>query len=233
MHEEETGQIFHTKVKEKISEITANQPGLVNSFAYQLVERFPGKNPIDYDDYLFVEDWFLTEAIDKNITNIINKAKQYRRFVERLLFTEKKEKFKINDEKIKFLHSQGLIKKGPGGDIEFWVPIYRKAVYDAFYPYFNGESNELMREINLGHYFMEGDSLNFDKLVEGFRKYVRRRGFRYFREKDEEGNWKSIKEAAIVYSFESFIQTVFLIYWIFYSCLSCLSCQNSFPACPG
>ncbi len=33
-------------------------------------------------------------------------------------------------------------------------------------------------------------------------------GFRGFREKDENGEWKQIKEAALVYSFESFIQTL-------------------------
>jgi len=32
-HEQETGQLFEAKVKAKISEITANQPGLVNGFA--------------------------------------------------------------------------------------------------------------------------------------------------------------------------------------------------------
>ncbi len=32
-HETETGQIFDEKVKQKISQITANQPGLVNGFA--------------------------------------------------------------------------------------------------------------------------------------------------------------------------------------------------------
>jgi predicted AAA+ superfamily ATPase len=34
MHEEETGQEFHRQVKEKICAVTANQPGLVNAFAY-------------------------------------------------------------------------------------------------------------------------------------------------------------------------------------------------------
>ncbi|HLP48950.1 MAG TPA: ATP-binding protein, partial [Candidatus Kapabacteria bacterium] len=105
MHEEETGQLFQHEVKEKISVITANQPGLVNGFAYQLVERFPQKEIIDHNDYLVVEDWYLTEAIDKNIANIINKAKQHRRFVEKLLFTGEKEKYQVNDEKIKFLHA--------------------------------------------------------------------------------------------------------------------------------
>ncbi len=42
-HETETGQLFHTKVKQKISNITANQPGLVNGFAKMLVENNPEK----------------------------------------------------------------------------------------------------------------------------------------------------------------------------------------------
>ena len=87
MHEEETGQRFDDKVKGKISAVTANQPGLVNGFAYQLVTRLPDKEIIDYEDFLAVEKWYLTEAVDKNISSVINKAKQYRQFVEKLLFT--------------------------------------------------------------------------------------------------------------------------------------------------
>jgi hypothetical protein len=87
MHEKETGQRFDRKVIEKISTVTANQPGLVNSFANQLVTLFPDKEIIVYEDFLAVEKWFLTEAVDKNISSVINKAKQYRQFVEKLLFT--------------------------------------------------------------------------------------------------------------------------------------------------
>jgi hypothetical protein len=208
MHEEETGQRFDPKVKEKISAVTANQPGLVNGFAYQLVTRWPNKELIDYKDFLAVEKWYLTEAIDKNISNVINKAKEYRQFVEKLLFTGASEPFKINDERIKYLYAHGLIHKGQDDYVEFWVPLYRKAVYDAFYPYNNGEADEQLREINLGRFFMHQGQLDFDKLVEGYRTYVKRRGFRGFREKDEKGKWKQIKEAALVYSFESFIQTL-------------------------
>ncbi len=38
-HEEETGQLFEEKVKAKIYQITAGQPGLVNGFAKVLVDR--------------------------------------------------------------------------------------------------------------------------------------------------------------------------------------------------
>jgi len=60
--------------------------------------------------------------------HMLRKAKQHREFVEKLLFTGVKQKFLINDEKIKFLHSHGLIKKGEDGYIEFWVPMYKKAL---------------------------------------------------------------------------------------------------------
>jgi hypothetical protein len=130
--------------------------------------------------------------------------------VEKLLFTEDKLKYKINDEKIKFLHAHGLIRKSQEGFVEFRVPLYKKAVYDAFYPFSSGESKEQMREINLAGFFMEKERLDFDKLVEGYRTYVKRRGFRCFREKDEKGRWKHIKEAALVYSFETFMQTLLM-----------------------
>jgi hypothetical protein len=218
MHEEETGQSFHREVKEKICEVTANQPGLVNAFAYQLVKRSPQKEIIDYDDYLKVEDWFLTEAIDKNISNIIDKAKEHRAFVETLLFTEEKQPYKINDEKIKFLHSHGLIKKDKDGYVEFWVPMYRKAVYDAFYPHANGESGRFLGHIDLRTLLCEdgegkGRGLNFDLIIGHYKDYVKRRSFKYFREKDEKtGRYKSIKEAALAYSFETYIQALVQVF---------------------
>jgi len=39
-----------------------------------------------------------------------------------------------------------------------------------------------------------------------YRDYVNRRGFAAFREKDVAGNYKSIKEAALIYSFETYLQ---------------------------
>jgi len=218
MHEVDTGQLFHPEVKEKICAITANQPGLVNGFAYKLVESNPNKELIDYNDYLAVEDWYLTEAIDKNIANIINKAKQHRAFVEKLLFTGEKEKYQVNDDKIKFLHAHGLIKKDKEGYVEFWVPMYRKAVYTAFYPYTNGESGRFLKNIDLRTLFCKGEDdknrrLNFELIIGHYKEYVKRRSFKYFREKDPEtGKYKSIKEAALAYSFETYIQALVQVF---------------------
>ena len=204
-HETETGQLFDPTVKAKISDITANQPGLVNGFALKLVENNPTKPVIDYNDYLVVEDWYLTEAMDKNISNIINKARQYRPFVERLLFTETKILFQINREDIKLLYVNGIIKKDPQGFVMFWVPLYQKCLHATFYPYMNGEQGRIQENIDISDYFTPNGLLKMPKVIEKYKEYALKRGFRYFLEYDKDGKAISIKEAALMYSFETYI----------------------------
>jgi hypothetical protein len=204
-HEAETGQLFDPSVKAKISDITANQPGLVNGFALNLVENNPTKPVIDYNDYLIVEDWYLTEAMDKNISNIINKARQYRPFVERLLFTEAKIPFQINREDIRLLYVNGIIKKDPQGFVMFWVPLYQKSLHSTFYPYMNGEQGRIQENIDVSDYFTPKGLLKMPKVIEKYKEYALKRGFRYFLEHDKDGKVISIKEAALMYSFETYI----------------------------
>ncbi len=205
-HEEETLQLFDKKVKDKIIEITANQPGLVNGFAYQLVENNPNKKIIDYDDYLKVEDWYLRIAIDKNFENIHSKAKQERKFVERLLFTEQQIPFDIDRPSIKLLHTNGLIKDDGEGFTSFWVPFYKKRLYKAFYPYTNGEQKDILRSFALSELFDKNGKLVFENIIDGYKKYVKRRSLKVFLNKDENGNYSSIPESALIYSFETYIQ---------------------------
>ena len=205
MHETDTGQLFEQNVKEKIFEITAGQPGLVNGFAYQLVEKNKGQEVIDYDDYLKVEKWFLSEAIDKNVENIKNKAKQYRKFIEALLFTAKEIPFEIDKEEIKFLYANGLIQKSENDNIEFRVPLYKKKLYKAFYPYTNGEKDEISENLIIKQYYFPDGKLNINFLIQKYKEYILKRSFRPFREKDQTGKFVSIKEAALIYSFETYI----------------------------
>ncbi|MDX2246017.1 MAG: ATP-binding protein [Bacteroidia bacterium] len=209
-HEAETGQRFDPAVFAHISHITANQPGLVNGFAYQLVERFPQKPVLTAEDYFVVEDWYNRLAIDKNVSNIINKARQHRAFVERLLFTEEPYPFRINDPATRFLHIHGLIRDDGEGKITFWVPLYKKALLDAFYPYTNGEKKQIIQNIAPWNYFSPEGILDMAKVIAEYKAYVKRRSFKYFREKDENGQYVSIKEAALMYSFETYIQAFLL-----------------------
>lgn len=204
-HEAETGQLFDAAVKEKICHITANQPGLVNGFAFQLVERNPDKPVIQLEDYYAVEDWYVNEAIDKNVANIINKAAEYRPLVESLLFAETDVPFRIDRPAIKFLHTNGLLKRDENGNAVFWVPLYKKRLFNAFYPYTNGEASRIALDLDYWNYIHADGTLNMDMVLDNYRAYVKRRSFKYFREKDAEGKFVSIKEAALMYSFETYI----------------------------
>ena len=164
----------------------------------------------EFDELLNADtpELYLTEAIDKNLSNILKIAEQERKFVERLLFTEDEIPFKINRPSIKLLHVNGLIKKDPNGNVAFWVPLYKKGLYDAFYPYTNGERKEISRTIFYEEYFDKNGNFKIEKLISAYKEYVKRRSLKVFLEKDDSGNYKSIKESALIYSFETFISAV-------------------------
>jgi len=99
-----------------------------------------------------------------------------------------------------------LIKKDENGFVTFWVPFYKKRLFKAFYPYTNGEKTDILRSIAVSELFDSNDNLILDKLIAGYKEYVKRRGFNVFREKDEKGKFLSIRESALIYSFETYIQ---------------------------
>ena len=206
-HETETGQLFSQPTKEKIAYITAGQPGLVNGFGERLIEKYENLPIIEYEQYLEVEDWYLYRALDKNVANIINKAKHQQAFMEKLLFTENKIRFDIDKAEHRYLHVNGIIKENKEGNITFWVPLYKKRIQKYFYPSMNGEAQEIQGNIVINAYFTETGMLNMDKIIRGYQEYAARRGFRYFIEKDENGKPKGLLEAALMYSFETYIQS--------------------------
>ena len=204
-HERETGQLFDPSVKAKISEITANQPGLVNGFAAKLVENNPKKPLIDYADYIKIENDYLQFSLDKNVSNIINKGEKHRAFIENLLFSEEKIEFQIYRENIKELYVNGIIAPDEDGYIIFKVPLYRKCLYKAFYPYTNGEAKRIGSTIDIDEYFSPEGNLYIEKVIDNYKKYALRRKFKYFQEKNKHGEYVTLKEATLVYSFETYL----------------------------
>ena len=204
-HEAESTQKFDEQVKQKIFQITAGQPGLVNGFAQELITRYKDKTTLEVKDYLEVEHWYLNVAIDKNFSNILNKAKEERPFVERLLFTEDKIPFKIDRDSIKLLYINGIIKEDEDKNITFWVPFYKKRLFNAFYPYTNGEKNKITSEIYSPEYLTQQGELRLEKLIKTYKDYVKRRSFKAFMTKNSDGSFNTLKESACIYSFETFI----------------------------
>lgn len=211
MHETEIGQLFSPKVKERICYMTAGQPGLVNGFAGSLVQLFPDAPVFEFEHYLEIEENYIAIKINKNVSNIVEKAKKHRKFVEQLLFDETPRKYMIQDERIKELTVNGVITVDKKKNIIFGVPLYRKCLHAAFAAPINGESEEIMGNLVIADYFLPNKQLNIDKIIRDYQIYARRRGFRYFMEHDEKGKMTGLKEAALVYSFETYIQSFLMV----------------------
>ena len=108
-----------------------------------------------------IEKNYTTRYIDKNISNIINKGKEHRLFIEKLLFDERKKAFNIYDERIKFLTVNGLITFDENDNIIFNVPLYKKCLQVAFAPPLNGESEQIRKNLELSDYFSPGKRLKY------------------------------------------------------------------------
>ena len=69
---------------------TAGQPGLVCGICKDLVEKFctDRTKTIRMEDYWKCLDYYLKEKIDKNISNIVAKAKQEKELMIKILFSE-------------------------------------------------------------------------------------------------------------------------------------------------
>ncbi|WP_052913444.1 AAA-like domain-containing protein [Marinitoga sp. 1197] len=136
-HEKETGQIFEEKVKELIWHNAAGQPGLTNGLAYDLVmKKAKGEKIITEKHFEKTLYDYMYVYIDKNIANIINKAKNEKDLIMKILFEPNNVEFNIYDENIKFLYLNGLIDNC-NGKCCVRVPLYYKALYARFKPKVN------------------------------------------------------------------------------------------------
>jgi hypothetical protein len=176
-HEVETGQHFEGVVKTGIYEQTLGQPGLVNALARDLVEKkCPNGELIDLSSMYRTLDDFTEYYIDKNISNIISKAKLYPKTMEEILFGEAVP-FKVTQKDIGILYANGVIDRNPEGDCYIPVPLYKKALYHHFKPKTNGEKEYFKSPIETyKKYIDEKGLLDVTKLMRRYLDYVKNRG---------------------------------------------------------
>lgn len=199
-YEQESGQIFQKKVIAKIYENTLGQPGLVNALCRELVEKYcPDRSkPVDMASLLSLLDYFLRKRIDKNISNIVAKAKQHKDFMLKVLFDETEIPYTIDDERIKFLHVNGVIED-VNGIVDVPIPLYKKRLINAFQPLLNGEAILYTSpQDRFDEFYGSDGGLNIDQIIRRYIDYVRRRGFRAF-------DTENLKESAYHYSFDGYI----------------------------
>lgn len=176
-HEKETGQIFEDIVKELIWENAAGQPGLTNALAYDLVEKkAKNENIITKEHFEKTYFDFTRKYIQKNISNIINKAKNEKDLMMKILFDPESVDFDISDERIKYLYLNGVIDEC-NGKCCVKVPLYYKKLYGYFKPQINGEKNYMATiKDTIKPYIKEDGSLDLNKLLERYTKYIKQRG---------------------------------------------------------
>ena len=72
----------------------------------------------------------------------------------------------------------------------------------------NGEKTEINLTFLSSDFVDNQNKFDIDKLITNYKTYVKHRGFKPFLEKDEDGNYVSLKESALIYSFETFITAI-------------------------
>ena len=107
--------------------------------------------------------------------------------------------FSIHEPDIAWLYANGVIDND-NGETNILVPLYKKALITAFRPLINGETKYYINSPyeTVNQYLTSDNQLNINALLEEYRAYVRRRGFRAF-------DTEHLKEAACHYSLDGFI----------------------------
>lgn len=198
-HSHETGQPFAQPVIQTIYANTAGQPGLVCALCHHLVTVLvPNRNqPVTMGAFYATLKHFLTERFDKNIVNIIQKAREKQDFMLRVLFADTPIPFTVHDPTTAYLYAHGVIDNVEG-NVDIAVPLYGKCLITAFRPAINGEVQYFASGHDTFHEYVTAGGLDLAALLNTYRDYVERRGFHAF-------DTAHLKEGAWHYSLDGFI----------------------------
>jgi hypothetical protein len=162
------------------------------------VRRFGPRppEPVTLESFWPLLRYYLYEKIDKNISNIVNKARQEPDLMLKVLFNGEVP-FTVRDPRVSFLHVNGVVEN-IGGIMDVPVPLYKKCLLSAFQQIINGELEHYTTLSTDFSSYLVGDGLNVPAVLESYRDYVRRRGFRAF-------DTEHLKEGAWHYSLDGYI----------------------------
>jgi AAA-like domain len=142
----ETGQPFDSAVIDAIYENTQGQPGLTCALCHYLVTTMmpDHSQPVTMEAFYLTLHHFLTERFDKNIVNIVQKAREKQPFMLRVLFGNNPIPFTVDNLDIAYLYAHGVVDN-VGGYVDLPIPLYAKRLITAFRPPINGELTNFER----------------------------------------------------------------------------------------
>ena len=182
---DEVGQAFAPKVIENIHKQTGGQPFLVNRFAQILTEEMaiPKSETIQMAHFAEAHTQLLEET-NVNINHLITNIRRNPRFqsvLMRIASYESGMRFNPHDEIISELATYGVITKGSDRMCEIVNPIYQQHIIQAFKPLVNGLEHEYFPEDThhgLADYLTATGQIKMDSLLDNFRDFIARAGFR-------------------------------------------------------
>ena len=182
---DEVGQPFAPEVVESIHRQTAGQPFLVNRCAQILTEEMdiPKNETIQMAHFAEAHTQLLEET-NANINHLLTNIRRNPRFqsvLMRIASYETGIRFNPHDAIISELTTYGVITKGTDRMCEILNPIYQQHIIQAFKPLVNGLEHEYFPEDthqDLADYLTSTGQIKMDLLLDNFRDFIARAGFR-------------------------------------------------------
>ncbi len=188
---DEVGQAFAPEVIEMLHRQTAGQPFLVNRLAQILTAELdiPKTETIISAHFAKAHTALLLEENVNfhHLTTNVRRDPRFERILMDIATSEKGVKFKPRDELMSELASYGVIKKGAGDMCEIVNPIYQVCILQAFEHGINGLQHAYFPEdsgIRFSDYLTADGHLAMEPLLDNFRDFVARIGFRILQEPD-------------------------------------------------
>ena len=180
----EVGQPFEPEVVETLHRQTGGQPFLVNRLAQLLTQELdiPKDITLSLEHFATAHTAVLVED-NVNIQHLRTNVRRDARF-ERLLMnialSDAGVPFTLDNEVMSELATYGVIARGTDGMCEIVNPIYLYRILRTFAPLVNGLETDYYPENMDGgtHYLTADGQLRMDLLLDNFRDFIARVGFR-------------------------------------------------------
>ena len=210
---DEVGQAFAPEVIEMLHRQTAGQPFLVNRLAQLLTAELdiPKTETITVAHFAKAHTALLLEENVNfhHLTTNVRRHPQFERILMDIATSEKETRFNPESDMMNELVTYGIITKDACGVCRVVNPIYQRRVLQVFEPGINGLRHAYFPEdsgIQFSDYLTDDGHLAMEPLLDNFRDFIARIGFRILQEPDLPR--ESIGQHLLATYLDAFVRTV-------------------------